>query len=682
MPASNDATHTIDPIQTFLQILPGANPTVVGQPYQVTWTTAPPPLLTYYPELATGVVTASDGIDSCSTPLADNGCTFTSSTPGARTIVLSYPGDGNFTAPLDTYLAHQTDPASTVTAITGVAPAVTTPGQPYTVGWSVSVVAPGGGTPTGTVAVTDGTDSCSAPVAVRSCVLTSTTSGNKTVVVRYLPDTANYTTSAGATIHTVAPLFITSVTPSARVVGSIHQVFDIGGGGFVNGSLVTLSGSGISAATTSFVSSTHLVFTASIAAGAVTGPRDVVVTNPGGLHATCTGCLTLDPRPTLISAAPGALPQGLTGAVTLTGTGFLPGATVAFGPGVTVNGAPTVSTGGTTILADVTVAANAGVGSRMVSVTNPDGGVVAKNVFRVNPAPSISNITPPALAQGAIANVVVMGSNFTAPAPSLVSFGPGVVVNTVTRNSAGKLTVNVTVDPAAALGARDLTVTNPDGGTTTRLAALTVDAPPFVTPPLLPNAVAIGSSNRSIVVHGSGFRAGANTSVAGGVRVNSTRFDSATQLTLLVSAPTATTTLGAHDLVVTNIDGGVATCRGLLYGESAADDRVGLAGHGRARDGERCGHDFRERLPAATQRVAVGDWREPDERDRRQPDHDHLHDQRAGDGGHDESHAHGDELGRRHCRQVRRDQRPLTASERHCSVSARLNRAAAGMLMV
>ena len=57
--------------------------------------------------------------------------------------------------------------------------------QPYMVNFAVTAA---GGTPTGQVTVSDGSSSCSAPVAVGGCVLTSSTPGNKTITVVYSGD--------------------------------------------------------------------------------------------------------------------------------------------------------------------------------------------------------------------------------------------------------------------------------------------------------------------------------------------------------------------------------------------------------------------------------------------------------------------------------------------------------------
>src|SRR5206468_1137279 len=84
-------------------------------------------------------------------------------------------------------------------------------------------VTSGGGTPTGNVTVSDGTESCSATVAAGTCPLTPTSSGSKTLTATYGGD-ANFagSTSAGAS-HTVNAAGTTTTiaahTPNPSAVG-------------------------------------------------------------------------------------------------------------------------------------------------------------------------------------------------------------------------------------------------------------------------------------------------------------------------------------------------------------------------------------------------------------------------------------------------------------------------------
>jgi hypothetical protein len=67
----------------------------------------------------------------------------------------------------------------------------------------VTVNSPGAGTPTGSVTVTDGTVSCTAPVAAGNCSLTFNSVGSKTLTATYAGDT-NFNMSASTGVsHSV-----------------------------------------------------------------------------------------------------------------------------------------------------------------------------------------------------------------------------------------------------------------------------------------------------------------------------------------------------------------------------------------------------------------------------------------------------------------------------------------------
>ncbi|MFT3745267.1 MAG: MBG domain-containing protein [Pyrinomonadaceae bacterium] len=91
---------------------------------------------------------------------------------------------------------------STTTTITNAAAlgTATSVGQSYPVNWTTTPVAPATGTPTGNVTVTDGSQTCTAAVAVGTCSLTSTTSGTKTITATYAGD-ANFTGSTSQSVQ-------------------------------------------------------------------------------------------------------------------------------------------------------------------------------------------------------------------------------------------------------------------------------------------------------------------------------------------------------------------------------------------------------------------------------------------------------------------------------------------------
>ena len=110
-------------------------------------------------------------------------------------------------------------------------------------------------------------------------------------------------------------------------------------------------------------------------------------------------------------------------------------------------------------------------------------------VFTVTAPPTVTVAASPAsLPQGASnQDITLTGTGFqgvaSTPYTGTVAFsGTGITVNSVTFNSATSLTVNLSIDPAATISNRTVTVTNFDGGVGTRANTFAVTAgPPVVT---------------------------------------------------------------------------------------------------------------------------------------------------------------------------------------------------------
>jgi len=195
-------TITVNKADTTATIVSDTpDPTVTGQPYAVSFTLSVNAPGSGTP---TGTVTISDGTDSCTATLPATSCNLTSTTVGAKTISVKYNGDANFNASPSVTTSHTVNAASTSVSVTSDTPDPSVVGQSYAVSFSLTVVSPGGGTPTGTVSISDGTGAtCTATLPATSCNLTSTSAGAKTISATYNGD-ANYNASpAGSTAHTV-----------------------------------------------------------------------------------------------------------------------------------------------------------------------------------------------------------------------------------------------------------------------------------------------------------------------------------------------------------------------------------------------------------------------------------------------------------------------------------------------
>ena len=140
---------TVDPADTTTAITSDDNdPSVVGEVYTVTWTVTVDSPGAGTP---TGTVTVDDGDgNTCSAAVADGTCDLASTSAGAKTLTATYGGDADFNGSADTE-AHQVNAADTTTTITTDLPDPSVVGQPVTITYSVSVNAPGAGSPTGTV---------------------------------------------------------------------------------------------------------------------------------------------------------------------------------------------------------------------------------------------------------------------------------------------------------------------------------------------------------------------------------------------------------------------------------------------------------------------------------------------------------------------------------------------------
>ena len=289
----------------------------------------------------TGSVTVFDGAGgSCSIPnLDDTGSGTCSITENAAespfSVTASYSGDLNYTSATG-YTNEDVALATPTVTVTGQSGATTGP-----VAYGVTVSGPtGAATPTGSVTVSDGTNTCS---------ITSLTSGSgtcslienasedgQTVTASYSGD-LNYTSATGKTTETVAKATPTvSVSgQSGAVTGPVsYKVTVSGAGATPTGSVSVSDGTN----TCSITSLTNGSGTCSITENAAESPFSVAASYSGdGNYTSATGKTT----ETVAKATPTVSVSGPSSAV----TGVIDYVVTISGQGASPSGSVTISDG-------------------------------------------------------------------------------------------------------------------------------------------------------------------------------------------------------------------------------------------------------------------------------------------------------------------------------------------------
>ena len=177
-----------------------------------------------------------------------------------------------------TSVAFDVAKASTTTTITSKSPSGSSVvGQSVVFNYDVNIVAPGAGTLTGTVTVTDGTESCVGAInsgsGIGSCSIPFSSPGTRNVTAAYSGDVNFESSISASTSHTVnkanTSLIVSSDQPDPSIIGETVTVqwtlaATGAGGGTPTGTVtVTASGSaGCTAPATFGTGSCDLVFTA------------------------------------------------------------------------------------------------------------------------------------------------------------------------------------------------------------------------------------------------------------------------------------------------------------------------------------------------------------------------------------------------------------------------------------
>jgi len=191
---SSNFTQTVNAITTTTTLASSANPSVYGQSVTFTATVSPDDGGGSVAFKANG--SSITGCTAQSLSLVGGNyqatCTVASLAVGSNTITASYGGDTNYAASTSSNLTQTVNKANTTTTLL-TNPSSQLQGLPVTLTANVAPVAPGAGTPTGTVTFYNGATALCSNVALSSgtatCVTSSLPSGNDNLTATYSGDT-------------------------------------------------------------------------------------------------------------------------------------------------------------------------------------------------------------------------------------------------------------------------------------------------------------------------------------------------------------------------------------------------------------------------------------------------------------------------------------------------------------
>ncbi len=337
-------TQAVNKANTTTGVASSVNPSVSGQSVTYTATVAASAPGSGTPG---GTVTFSDGgtaIAACTNVALASGqatCPQTYAGVGTHTITVAYGGSGDYNSSSTAAALTQTvNKAATTTGVASSAnPSVT--GQPVTYTATISVTAPGAGTPTGTVNFTDGGTTISGcgtrPISggQATCVVSGgylASGGSRTIAAAYSGD-GNFNASTSSnltqTVNKDATTSIVTSSSNPSVTGQqvtyTATVSANAPGGGIPGGTVTFQDGGVNIATCVNVSLASGQATCNQTYNASGGGHSVTVSYAGSgdyLTSTSTPALaqTVNKADTTTVVASGTNPSLTGNSVTFTAT--------------------------------------------------------------------------------------------------------------------------------------------------------------------------------------------------------------------------------------------------------------------------------------------------------------------------------------------------------------------------
>jgi hypothetical protein len=330
-----------------------------------------------------------------------------------------------------------------------------------TTGGGTSVTITGTGFVAGAIARFGNTNATSTVVVSSTQITAVTPPGSGVVAVRVTnPDTQSAQLNGAFTYVSAPAPTLTGVSPNSGVRTGGNTV-TLTGTNFLPG--LTVRFGTTTATNVNVISSTQI--TAVVPAAASPGTVSVQVTNPDGRSAIFSNAYTYLGTLAITSVSPTSGTTGGGTPVTITGVGFVPGASVRFG----TTTATTVTVVSTNQILVVAPARSAGTVS--IRVTNPNGELVTREnayTYVTTAAPTVTSVTPSSGPLAGGNTVTIIGTSFNHGAT--VRFGTRVATS-VTWVSTAQL--SVVVPAGASLGNVAVRVDNTDGRSGSRTNAYT-----------------------------------------------------------------------------------------------------------------------------------------------------------------------------------------------------------------
>ncbi len=335
---------------------------------------------------------------------------------------------------------------------------------------------------------------------------------------------------------------VASISPNTGTTSGGTRV-TITGTGFLMGATVSLGGTPATSVT--LASSTSITATTPAhAAGAV----NIMVTNTDAQSGSLAGGYSYaapHPAPTVTAITPNSGTTNGGTALTITGTGFLAGASVKLGG----TSATSVTVANSTTITAITPAHAAGVVSVVVTNTDALSGTLSNGYTYIapnNPAPTVTAISPVSGSINGGTAIALTGTGFLQGATVQLGGTSATGVTVVNSNAITAIT------PAHAAGAVSIVVTNTDAKNGTLANGYTYTGPqsnpaPTVTA-ITPNSGATNGGT-SVTITGTGFLSGATVKL-GGTSATSVAVVNSTSITAITPAHAA----GAVSVQVTNTD--------------------------------------------------------------------------------------------------------------------------------